>query len=340
MGGHRMKEKTDVTESKLQWHPAFYAEMQIEFEEESEELIFENEHQLGTKPREVDVIITKKNAAYQVKKNIGRFFRKYNLIEYKPPGSSMSIDDFYKVCGYACFYKADSAFVDAIRVEEITVTLVSFHKPREMLKSLNAEGRYRIKKIEGGIYYIEGGVFPIQLIITQLVSEEENFWLRNLTDKLKTTEKVQEQYQKNSENKLYKSVMDIIVKANKSLFNRREEEMCQALFDIYKEDLMKMAEAKVEEKVKAEIKAKVEEKVKAEIKTEVEEKVKAEIKTEVEEKVKAEIKTEVEAKMKAKEVETHKKFITNLIMNMNITAEKAMDILMIPEEERKLYKFG
>ena len=319
-----MEKQKEATEPKLQWHPAFYAEMQIEFEEESEELIFENEHQLGTKPREVDVIITKKNADYQVKKNIGRFFRKYNLIEYKPPGDSMSIDDFYKVCGYACFYKADSAFVDAIKVEEITVTLVAFHKPREMLKKLREEGRYRIRKLEEGIYYIEGGVFPTQLIITQSISEEENFWLRNLTNKLKSAEKVQEQYQKHGENKLYKSVMDIIVKANKTLFDRREKEVCQALFDIYKEDLMKMAKTEVETKMKAEIESKVKAEVESKVKAEVESKVRA----------------EVEAKIKAKEVETHKKSITNLMINMNITAEKAMDVLMIPEEERNLYKFG
>jgi hypothetical protein len=28
----------------LQWHPAFYAGIQIEFEEEKDKLIFENEH--------------------------------------------------------------------------------------------------------------------------------------------------------------------------------------------------------------------------------------------------------------------------------------------------------
>lgn len=33
----------------LQWHPAFFAEIQIELQEDAEHLIFENEHQLGTK---------------------------------------------------------------------------------------------------------------------------------------------------------------------------------------------------------------------------------------------------------------------------------------------------
>lgn len=41
----------------LQWHPAFFAEIQIELQEDAEHLIFENEHQLGTKPKEIDVLI-------------------------------------------------------------------------------------------------------------------------------------------------------------------------------------------------------------------------------------------------------------------------------------------
>ncbi|MCA5961218.1 hypothetical protein LC724_13665 [Blautia sp. RD014234] len=45
----------------LQWHPAFYADIQIELEAEADLLIFENEHQLGTKPKEIDVLIVKRN---------------------------------------------------------------------------------------------------------------------------------------------------------------------------------------------------------------------------------------------------------------------------------------
>ena len=45
----------------LQWHPAFFAEIQIELQEDAEHLIFENEHQLETKPKEIDVLIIKKD---------------------------------------------------------------------------------------------------------------------------------------------------------------------------------------------------------------------------------------------------------------------------------------
>lgn len=65
----------------LQWHQAFFAGIQIELLEESEHLIFESEHTLGTKPMQIDVLVIKKNSEEKLKKNIGRIFRKYNIIE-------------------------------------------------------------------------------------------------------------------------------------------------------------------------------------------------------------------------------------------------------------------
>ena len=77
-----------------QWHPAFFADIQIELEAE-------REHQLGTKPMEIDALVIKKKSDIPINKNIGRIFRKYNIIEYKSPTDYISINDFYKVCGYA-----------------------------------------------------------------------------------------------------------------------------------------------------------------------------------------------------------------------------------------------
>ena len=53
-------ETEEKVQKRLQWHPAFFAGIQIELEEERDKLIFEDEHQLNTKPLEVDVIIIKK----------------------------------------------------------------------------------------------------------------------------------------------------------------------------------------------------------------------------------------------------------------------------------------
>ena len=67
-----------------QWHPAFFADIQIELESERENLIFENEHQLGTKPMEIDALVIKKKTDIPINKNIGRIFR-LSLIHISEP---------------------------------------------------------------------------------------------------------------------------------------------------------------------------------------------------------------------------------------------------------------
>ena len=52
--------ETQQKKEMLQWHPAFFAGIQIELAADRENLIFENEHQLGTKPMGIDVLIIKK----------------------------------------------------------------------------------------------------------------------------------------------------------------------------------------------------------------------------------------------------------------------------------------
>lgn len=156
----------------LQWHPAFYAGIQIEFEDEADKLIFENEHQLGTKPKEIDVLIIKKRPDVQIQKNLGKIFRTHNLIEYKSPTDSLSIDDFYKVYGYACFYKSDTTAVDEIPSEEITITFVCKRFPRNLVQKLLGSRRLTLQKVDDGIHYLIGDHFPIQIVVTSQLSAE------------------------------------------------------------------------------------------------------------------------------------------------------------------------
>lgn len=233
------REKTNV----LQWHPAFYAGIQIEFEEERENLLFENEHQLGTKPKEIDVLIIKKETEKAIQKNIGRIFRKHNIIEYKSPTDYVSIDDFYRVYGYACFYKADTLKTNCIRIGEITISLVCYSYPTVLMKHLRQERHCTVKKTDAGIYEITGDIIPMQVILIRELSEKQNFWLRNLTNRINDTEAVEEllkQYGKHKEETLYKSVMDIIVRANREKFEEVKE-MCDALMELMKDEMEELA---------------------------------------------------------------------------------------------------
>ena len=222
----------------IQWHPAFYAGIQIEFGKEAKYLTFESEHLLGSKPMQIDVIV-KNEENRTLKKNIGRIFRRYNIIEYKGPGDYLSIDDFYKVYGYACFYKSDTRITDTIKIQDLTITLVSQCYPRKLIAHLRRKRGYEVKRIEPGIYRVKGDMVPIQILVSRRMSPEKNLWLRNLTDHIQSTEEAKrllEEYKKHKTDKLYESVVNIIMNANKDLFKEMSS-MCEALMELMKDEL-------------------------------------------------------------------------------------------------------
>ena len=138
-------------------------------------MIFENEHQLGTRPKEIDVLVIKRQKELPVHKNIGRIFRKYNIIEYKSPVDYLGIDDFYKA------YTQEE---DGISVEELTLSLMCTHYPRKLMEHLRKVRGYGIQKMDEGIYYILGDMIPIQIVCLRELSEDENLWLKCLTNRL------------------------------------------------------------------------------------------------------------------------------------------------------------
>ena len=249
----------EAEETALQWHPAFFAGIQIEFSEEKEKLTFENEHQLGTKPKQIDVLIIKKESETKLRKNIGRIFRKYNIIEYKSPEDYISIDDFYQVYGYAYFFKADTEKVNEIKAEEITITFVCKRKPEKLIQHLQEERGFQLVE-KDGIYTIYGDFFPMQLLLTSELSKTENFWLRYLTDDLKTVEeanKILGKYEGHQKENLYKSVMNIIVNANRKLF-KEAKKVCEALRELMKEELEEREKAgRIEGEMAGERKVKI-----------------------------------------------------------------------------------
>lgn len=223
----------------LQWHSAFFAGLQIELKAEAEKLIFENEHMLSNKPMQVDVLIVKKNSEENIQKNIGQIFRRHNIIEYKSPDDYLSIDDFYKVYGYTCFYKSDTGKTNEIKINELTISFVCNRYPRELIKHLKQERNFEVYQHEKGIYYILNDIFPIQLIITSQLSEDNNLWLKNLTNNIKeynTTNKLIQEYDRHSHDELYKSIMNVIVYANKAWFEEAKN-MCEALRELFKDEL-------------------------------------------------------------------------------------------------------
>ena len=67
-----------MSDTKIQWHPGFTAAMNLEFEENREDLIFEKEYNLNTKPLEIDLLVIKKDPDVVIVNEIGKLFRGYN----------------------------------------------------------------------------------------------------------------------------------------------------------------------------------------------------------------------------------------------------------------------
>ena len=219
-------------EKLIQWHPAFTAAIQIEFEEEWDKLSFESEHLLGKKPMQIDELIIKLKKDVKIRKNIGRIFLQYNIIEYKSPEDNLSINDFYKVYAYTCFYQSNTEHICEISPQELTITFICNRYPREMLRHVQEIRGLQVVWQDKGIYYLLGDAIPIQLIITRELDKDENLWLQSLRADLSQKEEFEsllDRYEKRKHSKLYQAAMDTITRANWKRWKEARPTMCEAL---------------------------------------------------------------------------------------------------------------
>ena len=236
---------------RLSWHPAFGAVLRIELEKELDLLEIVDERQLTKEPLQMDVLVVKKEKGIRLEKNIGRIFKSYNIIEYKSPEDYLSINDFYKVYAYACLYQSDTDRVMEVDPEEITLTFVCMRYPRKLLGHLKETRGMRVSRQGDGIYYLEGDTLAMQLLVTGELSERDNYWLQHLRGDLKEGRELQdlmERYERHRHSKWYQAAMDLIVRANWDKM-KEEKEMCEALRELFADELRESKERGEETKL-------------------------------------------------------------------------------------------
>ena len=228
---------------KLQWHPAFCSALRLELLEDAENLEFTDEFQLTEKPLQIDCTVVKVKKDCKIKNEIGKIFRKHNIFEYKSPKDELNIDTFYKVVAYACLYKVLPNHVDEIPAEEITITLIRDRKPVKLLGELEKSG-YGYKKEAAGIYYVNGAMFPMQIIESSELDVDMHVQLKALTNHLE--ESLMRQYLlqvstfEGREKNLADIVLQVIVNSNMEKVREwkgSEQTMCEALRVLMKEEL-------------------------------------------------------------------------------------------------------
>ena len=231
-------------ELKTQWHPAFVSAMQLELKEDAQYLNFTSEYNLNTKPLEVDLLIVKKEKDVELKNEIGKIFRKHNIVEYKSPDDSMNLNTYMKVIAYACLYKAYEERVDDISLDEITITMVRERKPEKLFQWFENNG-YQVEEVFKGIYYvIQETSFITQIIVSKQLSKENQKWLTLLSGDLDRADVARvvsqiESLTEENEKRHGDSVLQVAMQENEEVFNeiREDGNMCEALRKFFEPEL-------------------------------------------------------------------------------------------------------
>lgn len=230
--------------AKIQWHPGFVAAMNLEFSENRNDLIFESEYNLNTKPLEIDLLVIKKQPDVSLTNEIGSFFRGHNIMEYKSPEDHLDIDVFYKSMAYAALYKSYGRTLDEIKADDVTVSLIRETKPEGLFRYLK-EHNHKISNPHQGIYYItDKHLFPTQILVTGELNKKEHIWLNSLSARLQKQDMKDlfdriNQLNNSFDRNLADSVLEVSISANKETMEnwKGDDIMCQALMEIMEPEI-------------------------------------------------------------------------------------------------------
>lgn len=227
---------TNTVGHRIQWHPPFYTALQVELEMEN--LDFTDEYCVRKLPCRMDVLITKHDKNHKIDKNIGQIFKKYNLVEYKPPGDYLSIDDYFYMQGNAGLLKSGGQHRNDIQHDEVSVTFVCYGYPRKLMCFLKIDRHLRITEKFPGIYYIEGEIFPTQIIVTRMLNPADNLWLSSLRKHLDVQQQnhIVHEYEKHRDDRKYEELTSFIATINIESFRRRKD-MCKGLMEIVRPEI-------------------------------------------------------------------------------------------------------
>lgn len=132
------------------------------------------------------------------------------------------------------------------------------HYPKKMLQHLEEVRKIAVRKVENGIYYLEGDAIKMQLLISRELSTKDNYWLQHLQGDLKAGEELEsllENYERQKQSKWHQAVMDLIVRANWDQV-KEEKEMCEALKELFADEIQESIELQLISKICIKLKKK------------------------------------------------------------------------------------
>lgn len=226
----------------LQWHPAFCCAMRLALRN-VEGLEYVDEYSLTDKPLQIDLMIIKKSKDITIHNQIGKSFKRHNIIEYKSPDDKLNINTFYKSMAYACLYQSSPKHTEFINPKDITVTIIRNRKPIKLLNTIKELG-FNVIEESKGIYTIYNSLFDTQIIVTSLLDTPDANWLKSLCKDITTDlyfslyHDIQNNFN-DTEKSLADPVIQLVSSANRDIIKSWKEEnsMCQALREIMRPEI-------------------------------------------------------------------------------------------------------
>ncbi len=205
-------------QQRVNWHEAVSCAIQIELQDYAHLLEYQTEYVLGKNSYRIDLLVIKKLTNEIIPKSIALIFKSFNLFEIKGIGSSASIDSYYKTIGYAGLLINQAGRKNQYSSLDVSLTLLSCHYPRKLIRHLTQERKLTIAKIAPGVYYINKETFNIQIIVTQELLPLENLYLRCLTNRLQDTDlinRLTDDYKLHQKQLMYNRYMHQLTTANR-----------------------------------------------------------------------------------------------------------------------------
>lgn len=238
-----MAENSTTEDENIDWHPGFVNAIKLEFFENEKDLEYVSEKNLNQQPLRIDLLVVKKNQNVKIKNEIGEEFLGHNILEFKSEDDELNIDTLYKVLAYACLYKSYGKTVDEIKAKDITATILRKRKPVKLFKYFE-ENKNAVTKVHNGIYRIDGFYFPIQIIVTGELSQENHTWVSSIARKLSNEQlkKVIEEAKllNSKQEKMYaSSVLNVISRLNTEEIERIKGDfiMGKTLYEIMQPEI-------------------------------------------------------------------------------------------------------
>ena len=222
---------------RVNWHEAAACAIEIELRDYADMLQFLTEYILGRNSYRIDLLVIRKLSDCAIPKNIARIFRTYNIFELKGIHSSLTANAYYKTIGYAGILidQLNNAGSEQFTSLDVSITFLTFHYPRKLIKHLTVERHLTVEKPSKGVYHISIETFDVQIIVIHELPPQDNLYLCCLTNDLKDRDLINrlvDDYAKYQNQDVYRKYLNQLTTAN--IKTEGEPPMvCEGLFNLF-----------------------------------------------------------------------------------------------------------